>query len=89
VSDEPRQPPAPEVVAEALPREITLEQLVLALIGLGIPAEVAAWVTEVQLDPKTVEVEVVTSLRHGARVRVSIPIDDRAGVPWGAIGGST
>lgn len=83
--------PTPEEVAAALPREVTLEQLVLALIGLGVPAEVAAYVTEAKLDPKLVEVEVATRIGGGraGRLRLSIPVDQRAGVPWDAIGGGS
>lgn len=83
------QPPTAEEIAAALPREVTLEQFVLALVGLGVPAEVAAWVTEAKLDPKRCEIEVATNLR-GATLRVSMLVDHRAGVSFEAIsrGGS-
>ena len=76
-----REPLSPEAVAAALPREVKLSAVLRALVALGVPAEVAAWVTELRIDPTTVEVEASTSLRRST-VRVSIPVDDRHGVTW-------
>jgi hypothetical protein len=74
------QPPTAEEIAAALPRRVTLEQLVLALTALGVPAELAGWVTEATLDPTRCEIEVVTNLR-AATLRMSMHVDHRIGPP--------